>query len=77
MPSDNLKVQTVDLNNSNEKLHKMRPFDLSAENPSSVHKSSSKHGVHGFSAKKAPVFVYHETKSCSKIRVNPKRESSP
>lgn len=55
---------------------KDKSFDLSAEHHS-VQKSSTKQGILGFSAKKAPVFVYHETKSSSKIRVNPRRESSP
>ena len=59
---------------SNEKSRK--GIDLSAENCHSVQKSSTKTGLLACSAKKAPVFVYHETKSSRKIRVDQKRLSS-
>ena len=47
------------------------------KNNRSVNKmSSSKPNVLTFSAKKAPVFVYHETKSSQKIRIDSKLEAS-
>lgn len=59
---DNLKEQNGGDLYSDEKAKKI---DLSGggENHRSVPKSSTKQQVLTYSAKKAPVFVYHETKS--------------